>query len=236
MTALWNIDIILLIVAIFLVIIMFILTIVQNFRRKPTIIGRTAIILLVMGLLFLTVLVLRGQELGAADWAQTLLMIGLVLVTAFYASSAEKQADASVKMADGMARPVIDFKRDTAKLDTVRQELEVYAAIHEETSHGLSCILCNVGVGSAIDVRSFIQHPERGRLPWEFGTIESRGKTERWILSISHEGNRIALVACYEDIYGRTLESSREVSIDKENHNWKLGRLKVVPVKESKPK
>ncbi len=232
MTTLENRDVVLLLIASVIVIIIFILTIVQNFRRQPTIIGRTAIILLIIGLLFLSLLIFRGQELGAADWAEALLMIGLVLITAFYASSASKQADASVKMADGMARPVIDFKRDTAKLDTVRQALEVYAAIHEETSHGLSCILCNVGVGSAIDVRSFIQHPERGRLPFEFGTIESRGKTERWILSISHGSNRIALVACYEDIYGRTLKSSREVSIDKENHDWKLGRLKVVPVKK----
>ena len=173
------------------------------------------------------------------DWIQAISMVILVIITGIYvwrthviSKASEKQARASVKMAEGMAYPVIDFKRDTAKIDIKRQTLEVYAAIHEGTSQGLSCILCNVGVGSAIDVRSFIQHPERGRLPWEFRTIESGRKTERWILSISHEGNRIALVASYEDIYGRTLESSREVSIDKENQNWKLGRLKVVPVKE----
>jgi len=153
-------------------------------------------------------------------------MIGLVLITALYASSAEKQADASVKMADGMARPVIDFKRDTAKIDINRQTLEVNAALTKDVSHGLSCILCNVGVGSAIDVRSFIQHPERGRLPFEFGTIESRGKTERWILSISHESNRIALVACYEDIYGRTLKSSREVLV--QNRSIELGPLHII--------
>ena len=81
-------------------------------------------------------------------------------------------------------------------------------------------------------MRSFIQHPQGGRLPWGFGTIESGRKTEREILSISHEANRLALVASYEDIYGRTLESSREVSIDKENHDLKLGRLKVIPVKK----
>ena len=182
------------------------------------------------------VIVLTVPLLDAKDILQLVLTVGLVVATVSYAISANKQADVSMRMADGMARPVIDFKRDTAEADIDRRTLEAYAAIHGETSHGLSCILCNVGVGSAIDVRSFIQHPERGRLPWEFGTIESRGKTERWILSISHEGNRIALVASYEDIYGRTLESSREVSIDKGNHNWKLGRLKVVPVKESKPK
>ena len=221
-----TLDVVLLLIASLIVIIIFILTIVQNFRRQPTIIGRTAIILLIIGLLFLSLLIFRRQELEAADWAQALLMIGLVLITALYASSAEKQADASVKMADGMARPVIDFKRDTAKIDINRQTLEVNAALTKDVSHGLSCILCNVGVGSAIDVRSFIQHPERGRLPFEFGTIESRGKTERWILSISHESNRIALVACYEDIYGRTLKSSREVLV--QNRSIELGPLHII--------
>jgi len=188
-------------------------------------------------------LIITAVNEASFNISQVLLTLALVLITCIYAmrtsdiaKATRAQADASLKMADEMARPAIDFKRDTAEADIARRELEAYAAIHEETSHGLSCILCNVGVGSAIDVRSFIQHPEHGRLPWEFGTIESRGKTERWILSISHEGNRTALVASYEDIYGRTLESSREVSIDKGNHNWKLGRLKVVPVKESKPK
>jgi hypothetical protein len=191
------------------------------------------VIIFGIGLLYIIALAFHySEEIGLSDKLQILLMFGLVAVTTFYAWSASRQADASVKMADGMARPVIDFKRDTARIDINRQTLEVNAALTKDVSHGLSCILCNVGVGSAIDVRSFIQHPERGRLPFEFGTIESRGKTERWILSISHESNRIALVAYYEDIYGRTLKSSREVSIDKENHDWKLGRLKVVPVQE----
>ncbi|MGB5926031.1 MAG: hypothetical protein WBH01_08110 [Dehalococcoidia bacterium] len=201
-----------------------------------------ALPIIIFGTGFLYIIALAfhySEEIGLSNKLQILLMFGLVAVTAFYAWSASRQADANVKMAEEMretrydgVRPAIDFKRDTAKIDIARLTLEANAASSEDTSHGLSCILCNVGLGPAIDVRSFIEHPERGRLPFEFGTIESRGKTERWILSISHEGNRIALVACYEDIYGRTLRSSREVSIDRENHDWKLGRLKVVPVQE----
>jgi len=205
------------------------------------------IVVLVIFVIAISTLILTCI-INTAQAIEITILFALVLATFIYAkrtseiASATKaqaqatreQADASVKMADGMTRPVIDFKRDTAKADIALQTSEAYDAIHEETSHGLSCILCNVGVGSAIDVRSFIEHPERGRLPWEFGTIASRGKTQRWILSIRHESNRTALVAFYEDIFGRTLESSREVSIDKENHNWKLGRLKVVPVKEVK--
>ena len=170
------------------------------------------------------------------DTAQTLeiaALTTLVLITAYYAKQTATMAKEMREQRYEAVRPGIDFKRDTAEIDTARLTLEANAALSEDTSHGLSCMLCNVGLGPAIDVRSFIEHPERGRLPFEFGTIESRGKTERWILSISHEGNRVALVACYEDIYGRTLKSSREVSIDRENHDWKLGRLKVVLVQEN---
>jgi hypothetical protein len=135
------------------------------------------VIIFGIGLLYIIALAFHySEEIGLSDKLQILLMFGLVAVTTFYAWSASRQADASVKMADGMARPVIDFKRDTAKIDINRQTLEVNAALTKDVSHGLSCILCNVGVGSAIDVRSFIQHPERGRLPFEFGTIESSGK------------------------------------------------------------
>ena len=121
---------------------------------------------LTVGFLLCVYLVLVARETELADFGHLMLTLALVLVTGLYALSASKQADASVKMADGMARPVIDFKRDTDKADIDRQRLEAYAAVHEETSHGLSCILCNVGVGSAVDVRSFIEHPERGRLPF----------------------------------------------------------------------
>jgi hypothetical protein len=162
--------------------------------------------LFVAGIIFAIVLagVLLLKLIDTAQAIQITISFVLVLITAIYV---KRTAD--------------------------RQGSEAYAAIHEETSHGLSCTLCNIGVGPAIDVRCFIQHPERGRLPWEkFGTLKSGEETERIILSISDKSNHIALVASYEDIYGRTLKSSREVSIDKENHNWKLGRLNVVTIKE----
>ncbi len=191
-----------------------------------------------------------------AQGLQILITFILVCITVIYvmrtldianatkkqAEEIKKQTNASLKMAEemkeqryDMIRPVIDIKRDTARADINRRGIEAYAASSGETSHGLSGILCNIGPGPAIDVRSFIQHPERERLPWQFGTIESGGKTERMILSISHEDNRMALVAYYEDIYGRTFESSREVSAGKKGEGWEIGPLKIIPqVKERK--
>ena len=196
--------------------------------KKDTNVAITAIVLLgvVIGIL------IWRDVISVGDALQIVILFFLALATLGYVKRTKDMAEEMREQRYDAVRPAIDFKRDIANTDTVRQTSEVYAAIHEEAFHGLSCILCNVGLGPAIDVRSFIHHPQRGRLPFEFGTIESCGKTDRWILSISHESNHAALVACYEDIYGRTLKSSREVSIDKENHDWKLGRLKVVVVEE----
>jgi len=150
MTGLGSIDpFILLTVATILVLIIFILTIVQNFRRKPTIIGRTAIILLIIGLLFLLLLVFRGQELGVADWAQTLLMIGLVLVTAFYASSAEKQADASMKMAEEMKEQRVTASRPVVVQKAVHEKDIYEGSTKDYFSHFEAY---NKGNGPAIEV------------------------------------------------------------------------------------
>jgi len=181
------------------------------------------------------------------DWVQAIAMIVLVGTTIFYAyqakkasASAKASAEAGVKMAEEMkeqryaaARPKIDIQRDIDVADVARQTLEANAALSEDTSHGLSCILHNIGVGPAIDVHSFIQHPERGRLPWNFVTLAAGGKTERKNFSLKHETNRMALVAYYKDIYDQVFESSREVSIDKVgNAKWEIGPLKTIPVKE----
>ena len=205
---------------------------IKTFRKHASF-SWIPFILLIIGVLFLIVVLYRGQEVKGADWAQILLMIGLVTITAVYAYSTEKMAEEMKEQRYAAARPVIDIQRDIDVADVARQTLEANAALSEDTSHGLSCILHNIGVGPAIDVHSFIQHPERGRLRWDFGTLAMGGKTERMIFSIKHENNRMALVAYYRDIYDQVFESSRDVSINKVgNPKWEIGPLKTIPVKE----
>lgn len=205
---------------------------IKTFRKHASF-SWIPFILLIIGVLFLIVVLYRGQELKGADWAQILLMIGLVTITAVYAYSTEKMAEEIKEQRYAAARPKIDIQRDIDVADVARQTLEANAALSEDTSHGLSCILHNIGVGPAIDVHSFIQHPERGRLPWNFVTLAAGGKTERKNFSLKHENNRMALVAYYKDIYDQVFESSREVSIDKVgNAKWEIGPLKTIPVKE----
>jgi len=241
MTALEWVGIIILVIAIVFSVSVFVFALAKA-RKEGFTNKRVSFLLASLGVLFIAYLSFNIRQIEPADGLQIMLMLGLVTVTGIYAFSAVRQAEAGVKMAEemkeqryDMIRPVIDIKRDTARADINRRGIEAYAASSGETSHGLSGILCNIGPGPAIDVRSFIQHPERERLPWQFGTIESGGKTERMILSISHEDNRMALVAYYEDIYGRTFESSREVSAGKKGEGWEIGPLKIIPqVKERK--
>jgi len=79
-------------------------------RKKRPFVSQLNIILLILGLMFLVFLTYRASEIEGADWGQIILMIGLVAITAAYASFAEKQADASVEMAEEMReqrRPIV---------------------------------------------------------------------------------------------------------------------------------
>ena len=230
-----NIDVIMLIVAIILVLIIFTLSLVQTIRRKRAPIGLITIILLIIGVMLLVPIVYSASEIRTAEWVQIILMIGLVTVTAAYAYSTQRMAKEMREQRYDTVRPIIDIKRDTARADINRRTLEAIAASSGETVYGLSCILRNVGLGPAIDGCSFIQHPERERLPWEFGTLTSGEKTERRNLSIKHEGNRVALVAYYRDVYDRVFESSRKVSIEKKpNPDWVIGPLKIRLIERDK--
>ena len=103
MTIPGTIDVIMIIVAIVLVLIVFILSLVQTIKGKRPI-GVLPIILLILGLLFVVFLTYRARELEAANWAEILLLIGLVTITAVY-------ANASVKMAEEMERQTIMSSR-----------------------------------------------------------------------------------------------------------------------------
>lgn len=231
MTSLVNINpAILIIVATILVLIILILTIVQNFRRKPTIIGRTAIILLVMGLLFLTLLVFQGQELGAADWAQTLLMIGLVLVTALYASSASKQADASVKMAEEMREQTIMSSRPWIIQKAIHEDEKQIRPIEDSfnPNYFSHFEIYNQGGGPAIELEISL----RDKLDREGTGLQSHretflmaGKTLEFYPAdlVSLDESKTYYLACeYQGVLSRSLKI------------WYQTLLPFEPVKSSK--
>ena len=155
--------------------------------------------------------------------------------TAETADAAKQQADASVRMAEEMRDAKYDALRPIIDIQVQRMDPMSLARIgYGELPQELSCVLCNIGLGPATDVYSFIQPPSSKRQRYDFvsNTLATRKKTEEMSLSLNQENDRKALVAYYKDVYGRGFESSREVSAVKETREWKLGPLKIRKIAE----
>lgn len=134
------------------VLIYFVFIIIQTIRKKRLrFVSQLNIVLLILGLMFLIFLTYHASEIEGADWGQIILMIGLVTITAIYASSTEKQADASLQMARQMVKPklVPQLIRD--------------ATFSEEQSVSFNVMVHNDGQGPAYDVEQWIE--DEGKPP-----------------------------------------------------------------------
>jgi len=217
--------------------VIFSITILRGIIKKEKFTARDNarfLVIALMGLAYIIILAFQySQEIGISDKLQILLMFGLVAVTTFYAWSAFRQADASVKMAEEMAntrydafRPIIDIVE--MPMEPTERLKKAFDAGDGKFPQELPCVLRNIGVGPAIGVSSFITVPSNGeQQPWDFGTIAVRGKTSEFRLSPQQIGGRMFLVAYYKDVYGRDIESKREVTLDKERHSWKIHPLET---------
>lgn len=94
-----------------LVLMYFVYAIIQTIRKRRRFDSQLSTILLILGLMFLIFLTYHANEIEGKDWGQIILMLGLVIITALYASSTEKQANASVKMAEEMREQTIITSR-----------------------------------------------------------------------------------------------------------------------------
>ncbi len=185
------------------------------------------------------------------DWIQAISMLILVAVTGIYAwrthvisKGTEKQADASVQMAEEMreqryeaVRPVIDIQWHAP--DDARRLGELVSSPAQLASKGCSCVLRNVGLGPAIDTYSFVRSPSGERQVYDFGTlpvereapsINSLPTSFPTVLSPKQERERVVIEIYYGDVYGRRLVSGREI-VGKQG-DWKLGPLKIRLVEE----
>jgi hypothetical protein len=173
--------------------------------------------------------------INTAQAIESTVLFVLVCVTAIYtkraaetADAAKQQADASVKMAEEMANTRYDAFRPI--IDIVEMPMEPTERIKQGFAVGdgkfpdeLPCILRNIGTGPAIGVSSFIIVPSNsGQRPRDFGTIAVGEKTVEMRLSPQQTGDRMFLVAYYKDVYGRDIESRREVTLGKEGPSWKV--------------
>lgn len=158
------------------------------------------------------------------DTAQTLeiaALTTLVLITAWYAKHTATMAKEMREQRYDAFRPIIDIVE--MPIEPTEQVKKAFDAGDGKFPEELPCVLRNIGVGPAIGVSSFIIVPSNGgQRSWDFGTIAVGEKTSEFRLSPQQIGDRMFLVAYYKDIYGRDVESRREVTLDKERHGWKI--------------
>jgi hypothetical protein len=212
-------------------------------RRNEIIVLCVAVFALAIALIVLTLL----NVINTAQGIEIIITFVLVLVTVGYvrrtaeiadatreqAEATRRQADASVKMVEEMAntrydafRPIVDIVE--MPMEPTEKVKKAFDAGDGKFPEELPCVLRNIGIGPAIGVSSFIIVPSNsGQRPWDFGTIAVGEKTAEMRLSPQQTGDRMFLVAYCKDVYGRDVESRREVTLDKERHSWKIHPLET---------
>jgi hypothetical protein len=212
-------------------------------RRNEIIVLCVAVFALAIALIVLTLL----DVINTAQGIEIIITFVLVLVTVGYvrrtaeiadatreqAEATRRQADASVRMVEEMAntrydafRPIIDLVE--MSMEPTEKVKKAFDAGDGKFPEELPCVLRNIGIGPAIGVSSFIIVPSNsGQRPWDFGTIAVGEKTPEMRLSPQQAGDRMFLVAYYKDVYGRDVESRREVTLDKARHSWKIHPLET---------
>jgi len=161
------------------------------------------------------------------DTAQTLeiaALTTLVLITAWYAKQTSTMAKEMREQRYDALRPIIDIVE--MPMEPTERIKQAFDAGDGKFPQELPCVLRNIGIGPAIGVSSFIIVPssDRCRLH-DFGTIAVGEKTFEIRLSPQQIGDRMVLVAYYKDVYGRDVESRREVTL--ERSGWKIHPLET---------
>ncbi len=150
-----------------------------------------------------------------AQSIELIILLILASATIIYAKRTSEIAKATKEQAKEMkeqrydaVRPVIDIiNMEQMPLELARQTYE------KKQPNELRCKLCNVGVGPAIDVYSFVQPPAHERQGHDFHTIVVGKEKGPKNLALEQKDDRWFLVAYYKDVYGRCFKSSREVRV-----------------------
>jgi len=121
--------------------------------RKSASFSLIPFILMIIGVLFAILVIYQGDELKVADWAQILLMIGLVTVTAVYAWSTSKMAEEMREQRVMASRPVV--------IQKVVVETETELATFGSKDWFSYFKVYNAGNGPAIEVEISLLNKEK---------------------------------------------------------------------------
>lgn len=147
-----------------LAVILSILTLRRVIKKEKSTARDRAVPIILLGVGFLYVIVLAfhfSGEIQLSDRIQILLMFGLVAVTSFYAWSASRQADASVKMAEEMTKQRLSEAQPylLLRLDLAYDELLQWDAFQGKSApEEFKVTIRNAGKGPAINLEASLWH------------------------------------------------------------------------------
>lgn len=203
MTVIEWVQFIVLVVAIVLSITLFIFVLVKSIREGFTR-NRTAIFVLALGLLFITYLTYNRNEILPADWAQIMLVLGLVSVTGIYALFTARQARASVRMAEEMRQQTIMASQPLIILRAARTE-SIPSELSQEYFE-----LYNARNGPAIDVQVVLLDQWKKPLNGQRKEFLRAGETMEFYtdLPLNLNGCTFYVVSEYQGILSRNAEET----------------------------
>ena len=183
------------------------------------------------GIIFGIVLaVVLSFNLISTEAIQLIITFVLVSITAIYvkrtsdiSKATREQAEASVKMAKEMKKQRYDAVRPVIDIQIGGME----RVVENQTSYILSFTLHNIGLGPAIGVCSVTPTPIGGRWRWDYDTLAAGGRKKVTNFSMEQEEGLLTVSVHYTDIYDRHFESGRQVNIDNEKVDWKIGPLLI---------
>lgn len=216
-----------------LLLIYFIIEIIQNhriikrrlFKRQRIAVSPLANLLIILGYIFFIYIVFSASEIKRADWAQILLMIGLVTITAVYASSTQKIARETKEQRYSESLPLL--VPSVTKMITEGLEPDEIAYESLQSGMGLKVVWRNVGKGVAINVRLSLHGAPlpSGKVPLfqlrESQALESGGQKEtdpsKWDEQHLDKPDQPRLEAEYQDIYERKIVTVQKFRIEEQN-------------------
>jgi len=183
----------------------------------------------IIGVLLISYLIGNINNIVPAEWAQILILLGLVTVTGMYALSTRKQADASMKMAEAMTRPYLLLRLDLA--DDEFFQWDTYEG--KSPSDEFNVLIRNAGSGAAKNLYASLWSRKD---VYPYTSRGSLAPNEEWKASISKLNVGIddkiwlpklrefikyedpVIAVTYQDIYNHTWVSylclERQVDID----------------------
>ncbi len=188
-----NILAIILVIALAGVYILFIVTMARA-AKKGTASWIATTIVTLLGLLYILYLSVNINNIEPGVWAQILLLLGLVVVTGMYALSTQKQAGASVKMAEEMKEQRLMESRPYLMLRLAQEftQLDINDGGNKLPKE-FGVEICNAGSGPAVNITVALW---RSSDVYPVQTRSYLGPNEDWNVSISTSS-----VDIYNDIW-----------------------------------